>query len=72
MPSRVATTGDPNAELGARQFSLDPLLAWVERDEHQFGEGEAPFPPNYPKVEGEPKRVQPSRARPDDAASPQT
>jgi len=72
VPSRVATTGDPNAELGARQFSLDPLLAWVERDEHQFGEGEAPFPPNYPKVEGEPKRVQPSRARPDDAASPQT
>jgi hypothetical protein len=38
------------------------LLEWVEREESQ-GVGEAPYPPNFPKMPGEPKRVQPSRAR---------
>ena len=44
------------------------LLDWVEREE-AAGEGEAPYPPNFPKMPGEPPRVQPSRARkPTDAA----
>jgi hypothetical protein len=34
----------------------------VEREE-AAGEGEAPYPPNFPKMPGEPKRVQPSRAK---------
>ena len=38
-------------------------LEWAERDERDHGLGEAPYPPNYPKMEGEPMRVQPSRAR---------
>jgi hypothetical protein len=38
------------------------LLEWVEREEAE-GVGEAPYPPNFPKMPGEPKRVQPSRAR---------
>ena len=38
------------------------LLEWVEREE-AAGEGEAPYPPNFPKMPGEPKRVQPSRAK---------
>jgi hypothetical protein len=42
---------------------LRVLQEWVERDERDRGLGEAPFPPNYPKMEGEPMRVQPSRAR---------
>ena len=47
--------------------SLDVLLQWWGRD-LQRGEGEMPFPPDYPKMPGEPPRVQPSRARtPDDA-----
>jgi DNA ligase D-like protein (predicted polymerase) len=62
VPARLAAVGDPNALLGSRSFSLQPLLEWVERDE-AAGQGEAPFPPNYPKVAGEPPRVQPSRAR---------
>jgi DNA ligase D-like protein (predicted polymerase) len=66
VPARVEAVGDSNAALGEEQFSLDPLFAWVERDERDYGEGEAPFPPNYPKVEGEPKRVQPSRAKRED------
>ena len=36
----------------------------VEREEAE-GVGEAPYPPNFPKMPGEPKRVQPSRARKD-------
>ena len=38
------------------------LLEWVERDE-AAGVGEAPYPPNFPKMPGEPPRVQPSRSR---------
>ena len=33
------------------------------------GLGEAPYPPNFPKMPGEPPRVQPSRARKPDAES---
>ena len=35
---------------------------WVERDEKE-GIGEAAYPPQFPKMPGEPKRVQPSRAK---------
>jgi hypothetical protein len=35
-----------------------------ERDERE-GLTDMPYPPDYPKMPGEPKRVQPSRARPD-------
>jgi hypothetical protein len=41
---------------------LETLLGWWERDLAN-GEGELPFPPDYPKMPGEPPRVQPSRAR---------
>jgi hypothetical protein len=43
--------------------SLERLLEWAERVERDRGLGEAPYPPNYPKMDGEPMRVQPSRAR---------
>ena len=32
-----------------------------ERDERDHGQGDMPYPPEYPKMPGEPKRVQPSR-----------
>ena len=38
------------------------LLEWWERD-LEAGLGELPFPPDFPKMPGEPPRVQPSRAR---------
>ena len=47
--------GDPATALG-----------WYDRDQGA-GEGELPYPPEYPKMEGEPMRVQPSRARKDTA-----
>ena len=42
--------------------SIDVLYSWWERDLAD-GLGELPFPPDIPKMPGEPPRVQPSRAR---------
>ncbi|MFB9839166.1 DNA polymerase domain-containing protein [Actinoallomurus acaciae] len=63
MPERFARVGDPHAAIDDAAFSLDPLLEWADRDERDRGLGDMPYPPNYPKMEGEPKRVQPSKAR---------
>jgi DNA ligase D len=63
MPDRFAAVGDPHAAVATKAFSLDPLLELVARDESN-GEGDMPYPPEYPKMPGEPKRVQPSKARP--------
>ncbi|MCQ1986959.1 non-homologous end-joining DNA ligase [Arthrobacter sp. zg-Y844] len=62
VPERLRTVGDPWAEMSARPGSIDVLLGWWERDLAN-GLGELPFPPDYPKMPGEPPRVQPSRAR---------
>lgn len=62
VPERLATVGDPWGTLHARPGNLDLLLSWWERDV-QNGLGELPFPPDFPKMPGEPPRVQPSRAR---------
>jgi hypothetical protein len=56
----VAEAGDPWA--AAVPQSLDPLLAWHERDT-AAGLPDAPWPPVYPKMAGEPARVAPSRAK---------
>src|SRR4029077_1394363 len=42
--------------------SLEALLELSRRDEAE-GLGDAPWPPNYRKQEGEPPRVQPSKQR---------
>ncbi len=62
MPARFAQLGDLHAAIDDQAFSLEPLLAMYERDEAE-GEGDMPYPPDYPKMPGEPKRVQPSRDR---------
>jgi DNA ligase D len=62
MPGRFARLGDVQAGIDDAVCDLRVLLEWVERDEKE-GLGEAPYPPNFPKMPGEPKRVQPSRAR---------
>jgi DNA ligase D len=62
MPVRFAEVGDPHATIDDVHHSLQPLLEMYERDESQ-GEGDMPYPPDYPKMPGEPKRVQPSRDR---------
>jgi DNA primase len=63
MPARFAAVGDPHATIDDRAFSLEPLLEMSERDEREQGLGDMPYPPNYPKMPGEPMRVQPSKAR---------
>jgi len=64
MGSRFAELGDVHSGIDDAVCDLRALLAWVERDEAE-GLGEAPYPPQFPKMPGEPKRVQPSRARDD-------
>lgn len=60
VPDLLAKRGDPMADLDAHAHSLDVLLEMAERDE-AAGLGDLPYPPNHPKMPGEPKRVQPSR-----------
>jgi DNA primase len=62
MPPRFAKLGDLHAGIDDTVSDLRVLLEWVEREEAE-GVGEAPYPPNFPKMPGEPARVQPSRAK---------
>ena len=62
MQERFARLGDVQAGIDDTVSDLEVLLEWVEREEAE-GAGEAPYPPNFPKMPGEPPRVQPSRAK---------
>jgi DNA primase len=62
MPKRFAKLGDVQAEMDEAVCDLWKLFEWVEREKNA-GVGEAPYPPQFPKMPGEPKRVQPSRAK---------
>jgi DNA ligase D len=62
MPDRLKSVGDPWADFGAKPGSTDVLMGWWDRDLAN-GLGELPFPPDFPKMPGEPPRVQPSKAR---------
>ncbi len=64
MPARFAELGDLHRSIDDVHHSLDTLLELADRDEKE-GLGDAPWPPNYAKQPGEPKRVQPSKSRPD-------
>lgn len=62
VPARVRERGDPGAAIDRHAGDLEPLLELAARDEAD-GLGDAPWPPHFRKQRGEPKRVQPSRAR---------
>jgi hypothetical protein len=62
VPERVANHGDPWEQIDAQPQSLQPLLDMYERD-LAAGLQDAPWPPVYPKMPGEPPRVAPSRAK---------
>jgi len=64
MPERFARYGDLHDGIDEAVWSIEPLLDWADRDERDRGLGDAPYPPNFPKQEGEPPRVQPSRMNP--------
>ncbi|GAA3038555.1 DNA polymerase domain-containing protein [Actinokineospora globicatena] len=63
MPARFAEVGDLHAAVAHHAYSLDALLEMSARDERDHDLGDLPYPPEYPKMAGEPKRVQPSKAR---------
>ena len=62
VPARLREVGDVSATIDDVHHSLDALLDLARRDEEE-GLGDAPWPPHFAKQAGEPKRVQPSRAR---------
>ncbi|MET8000370.1 non-homologous end-joining DNA ligase [Nonomuraea glycinis] len=61
VPPRFAELGDVHAAIDDHPCSIEALLERYDKDER----GDMPYPPNYPKMPGEPKRVQPSKARDD-------
>jgi DNA ligase D-like protein (predicted polymerase) len=72
MPARLAAAGDPHGEMERHPCRLDAALELADRDERDHGLGDLPYPPDHPKMAGEPKRVQPSRAaKPKEAAKPE-
>ena len=64
VPARVAADGDPWATIDDEPQAIEPLVARY-RDDLASGIPDAPWPPVYPKMPDEARRVNPSRARPD-------
>jgi DNA ligase D len=62
VPKRFAAVGDPHAAIDDVAHDITPLLEWADRDD-KAGQGDLPYPPDHPKMPGEPKRVQPSKDR---------
>jgi DNA ligase D-like protein (predicted polymerase) len=59
---RWDSVGDLTEGIDESAGRIDTLMEWVLRDEEN-GIGDAPWPPHYPKMPGEPPRVQPSKQR---------
>ncbi len=60
VPGRLAERGDAMAAIDDHPCSLDRLLQMYD-DDLAAGLTELPYPPDYPKMPGEPPRVQPSK-----------
>jgi DNA ligase D-like protein (predicted polymerase) len=63
VPRRLADRGDAMAAIDARPGRLDTLLQ-MYADDIAGGLTDMPYPPDYPKMPGEPPRVQPSKKNP--------
>jgi DNA ligase D-like protein (predicted polymerase) len=57
VPERLADAGDAWAGIDDTAYSLEPLLQLYD----ELPGGEMNYPPDYPKMPGEPPRVQPSK-----------
>ena len=62
VPERLRATGDAGAGIDEHVGSLEAAFELAAEQETE-GLGEAPYPPHFPKAEGEPVRAQPSRRR---------
>ena len=60
VPAFIAGRPDPWAGIDDDAQSIELLLDMVRADEER-GLGDLPYPPSYPKMPGEPPRVQPSK-----------
>ncbi|MDQ2783070.1 MAG: ATP-dependent DNA ligase [Actinomycetota bacterium] len=65
VPDLVASQPDPWAAINDEVGDVSAALAWWDRDASE-GMPELSFPPDYPKMPGEPPRVQPSKKRYED------
>jgi bifunctional non-homologous end joining protein LigD len=63
IPKRFLEIGDPHEGIDGAPGSLEKLLELAARDD-AGGLGDAPWPPHFRKMESEPRRVAPSRAKP--------
>jgi DNA ligase D-like protein (predicted polymerase) len=62
VPKRLAEVGDPHADMDGAPGLIEGLLELAARDD-AAGLGDAPWPPHFRKMQAEPTRVAPSRAR---------
>jgi DNA ligase D len=65
VPAALAADGDAWSGIDDVVGDVSAALAQWDLDVAERGLGEMPFPPDFPKMPGEPRRVQPSRKRPD-------
>jgi len=63
VPGILAAHGDAWSGMDEAVGDVARAMALWDKDVHERGLGEMPFPPDYPKMPGEPPRVQPSRKR---------
>lgn len=61
--ARYQEIGDLTAGMDEHSGRIETLLEWAVQDQVEYGQGDAPWPPHYPKQPGEPPRVQPSKQR---------
>ena len=69
IPDRLRNVGDPGAGIDDHAGTLESAFELSERQAAE-GQGEAPYPPHFPKAEGEPVRAQPSKRRTNERSSP--
>lgn len=65
VPGLVAERGDAWEGIEDTIGDVGAAIALWDKDVHERGLGELNFPPDYPKMPGEPPRVQPSKRRQD-------
>ena len=65
VPDILAADGDAWAGVDDAVGDVRAAIALWDKDVHERGLGELNFPPDYPKMPGEPPRVQPSKRRKD-------
>ena len=65
VPGIIADSGDAWAGMDEAVGDVSGAIALWDKDVEERGLGELNFPPDYPKMPGEPPRVQPSKRRKD-------